>query len=641
MQVSFLLSLFREDIVRALLWTLVHSLWQGLALAILTGLVILFTRRTTPVWRYNILLGLLCLFIAGAGATFFLEFAAPVATIGAVSDNGAAFYTGVADTPVAGALYAGGGQSWGERLTVFFNQQANIIVAVWFIVLAIRLMKLLTDMWTVQRLRYHRTSAPSAYWSGRVAELAQRIGIKRAVQILESSAVKAPMMAGVLKPVILTPLGLLAQLPPQEVEAILLHELAHIRRKDYLTNLLQCFAEVLFFFNPAVLWISSLIREERENCCDDIAVGETHSKKDLINALVSFQEYGHSQYTLAFAGRKNHLLRRVKRIVHRDDKTLDVREKFFLLVCLFITAGLTLAYARQTPAPVKTAKVEMIWQAPPVEDVPATDQLRPEKPGQMEKPVKVGMRDGLKPGEPLKTMQAVADTMKKPATGKDTMAGEKEREWDRMLDQQRTKLEEQQQRLNEERAKLAERERELELEQAQLKLKYIQAKMDTLPLLAQRELSKLRMAQSLAKLNRMNRQQEEMVARSQQLLKENELRMEGVARLQSQRLLDNQQRLNRNQERLLLSAELARRSMDSRDKIIKPILERLVDKGLVTQVDEVSFSLDNKELIVNGKEQPREVFESFRSEFLHSSEDYIKYSKHGGSESSSINRHKD
>ena len=72
MRVTFLLSLFREDIVRALFWTLVHSLWQGLALAILTGLVILFTRRSAPVLRYTMLLGLLCLFIAGVGITFCL-----------------------------------------------------------------------------------------------------------------------------------------------------------------------------------------------------------------------------------------------------------------------------------------------------------------------------------------------------------------------------------------------------------------------------------------------------------------------------------------------------------------------------------------------------------------------------------------
>jgi len=91
------------------------------------------------------------------------------------------------------------------------------------------------------------------------------------------------MVIGLVKPAILVPLGLLSNLPPGQVEAVLLHELAHIRRKDYLVNLLQSFAEAIFFFNPAVLWISSLIREERENCCYDIAIGGIKNKNKFIN----------------------------------------------------------------------------------------------------------------------------------------------------------------------------------------------------------------------------------------------------------------------------------------------------------------------------------------------------------------------
>ena len=109
--------------------------------------------------------------------------------------------------------------------------------------------------------------------------------------LLESAIVKVPVVIGLLKPVILLPLGLLSNLPPDQVEAVLLHELAHIRRKDYLVNLLQSFAEVVFFFNPALLWISSLMREERENCCDDVAISHIKNKKQFIHALVAFQEY--------------------------------------------------------------------------------------------------------------------------------------------------------------------------------------------------------------------------------------------------------------------------------------------------------------------------------------------------------------
>src|SRR5690349_2646394 len=128
MRVSFLFSLFREDIVRALFRTLVHSFWQVLALAILTGLVILLTRRSAPAWRYNILLSLLYLFIAAAGTTFFLELRVSVAASDAASGSGVIYYaTPPVDMPVASALYASTGQSWGERLTLFFDERANII----------------------------------------------------------------------------------------------------------------------------------------------------------------------------------------------------------------------------------------------------------------------------------------------------------------------------------------------------------------------------------------------------------------------------------------------------------------------------------------------------------------------------------
>ncbi|MDB5209278.1 MAG: hypothetical protein JWQ30_105, partial [Sediminibacterium sp.] len=127
-------------------------------------------------------------------------------------------------------------------------------------------------------------------------------------------------------------LGLLAHLPSDEIEAILLHELAHIKRRDYFINLLQSFVETIFFFNPALMWLSSMIREERENCCDDIAISITNSKTKFINALIAFQEYHFStpSYTVGFPGRKNQLLNRVKRIISDSNKTLNATEKSLL-----------------------------------------------------------------------------------------------------------------------------------------------------------------------------------------------------------------------------------------------------------------------------------------------------------------------
>jgi beta-lactamase regulating signal transducer with metallopeptidase domain len=108
----------------------------------------------------------------------------------------------------------------------------------------------------------------------------------------------------------------LTALPPSAIEAILVHELAHVGRRDYLINLMVSLIEVIFFFNPAVLWLASLIKAERENCCDDIVVAQTSNKTAYIRALVACQEYHLAvpAYAMALRGHKNHLLNRVTRM---------------------------------------------------------------------------------------------------------------------------------------------------------------------------------------------------------------------------------------------------------------------------------------------------------------------------------------
>jgi hypothetical protein len=117
------------------------------------------------------------------------------------------------------------------------------------------------------------------------------------------------------------------------VEAVLLHELAHIRRHDYIVNFLQTVAETVFFFNPGLLWISALLRDERENCCDDIALAQTKNKREFIDALISFKEYSlyGANYAVAFPGKKNQLLQRVSRILGNKNKTVTSGERAFLI----------------------------------------------------------------------------------------------------------------------------------------------------------------------------------------------------------------------------------------------------------------------------------------------------------------------
>jgi beta-lactamase regulating signal transducer with metallopeptidase domain len=496
----------------------------------------------------------------------------------------------------------------------YFNQQAELIVAVWMIFLFIRLVKLLVNLGNVQRLRYYRTSVVDEQWQERVRELALRIGIKRAVLLLQSALIPVPMMAGIFKPVILVPLGLLSQLPPQQVEAILLHELAHIRRKDYVINLLQSVAEIFFFFNPAVLWISSLIREERENCCDDIAIGETRSKKEFIHALVSFQEYRQSSsYALAFPGSKNQLLERVRRIVHQDNKRLNLREKLFLLVCVLITAGLTMAYARKAPAP----------DAPLVQSVKVGDRV-------------------------VRGISAVSADTSRPVRKDSTVAPEQKEEWERMTRMQQAALAEQQKRLEDAEMRLAVQQKELAAQQERLNDLYADALARAQDL---RDSVHGRGRNDVRKVELMREMQQERMLRVDRSMLESQARQEEVilrkAKLELEKqqvtakltLRKEQREMEASQWKLAHTALLHDESARRRNKYIDPIIEMLLDTKLIASTEELSFSLDKDGFTVNGQRQPDEIFKTFREAFIQDPLDYIRYSKKGKMESTTISKH--
>jgi len=127
--------------------------------------------------------------------------------------------------------------------------------------------------WVItQRMARQDTHAPAAPWREALAHALRRVRLSRPVRMLASARVDVPMVIGLWRPLILVPAGALTGLTPAQLEAILAHELAHIRRHDYLVNLLQSLVETLLFYHPAVWWLSHRIRVEREHCADDLAV---------------------------------------------------------------------------------------------------------------------------------------------------------------------------------------------------------------------------------------------------------------------------------------------------------------------------------------------------------------------------------
>ncbi|MDX5482246.1 MAG: M48 family metalloprotease, partial [Hymenobacteraceae bacterium] len=169
-----------------------------------------------------------------------------------------------------------------------------------------------------QRLRHYKAVPLGEKWQQRLHSLSQTIGIPQAVRLVESRVVRVPMTIGFAKPVILLPIGAVAGLPQAQVEAILAHELAHILRRDYLVNLLQSVVEILFFYHPAVWWMSGVLRAEREHCCDDIAVSICGDSLTYARALTELEAMRLPQapaMAMALSGNRGSLVSRIKRLV--------------------------------------------------------------------------------------------------------------------------------------------------------------------------------------------------------------------------------------------------------------------------------------------------------------------------------------
>lgn len=335
-----------NSMIHAISWTLVHSLWIGLAAALLAGLTIVFTRNSTSAIRYNLLAAWSVLFLLTIGFVFYYELETP-------KPLGELHSSIRKDLPVADSFSSPAGDLPAETasplsvVSEFISNHASWIVFAWFLVFLFKCFRMTGALRRVYRMRNYQTVSPPEMWQQRLSELQELLRIKRAVKLLESRLVSVPSVSGFFKPVILVPVGLLNNIPQDQVEAILLHELAHIRRSDYAVNLMQTVMEILFFFNPGILWISSLLKDEREHCCDDLAIGVTNNKKEFVNALISFQEYhlNKQAFALQFGDRKMKLAERAKRILFNNNKKLNTREKYFLSFCVLITAVLFLVVA--------------------------------------------------------------------------------------------------------------------------------------------------------------------------------------------------------------------------------------------------------------------------------------------------------
>lgn len=337
MNAQFLNQWFTDQSIHAICWTLIHSVWIGLIASVLAGIIIATTRKSSPLLRYRLLCSVLILFVIATAVTLNNELEPQAVKTSAQTGSD----TILVSQP-SGAELTVPETSMIGNLINFLNRESQWIFAVWLICFALKSAQLISNMFYIRRVRHHKTHPIAEEWKIKVENLSIQLGIRRKVALLQSELVKVPVTIGFLKPVILLPVGMVFQLATGQVDTILLHELAHIYRRDYLVNILQSIVEAIFFFNPAILWISALIREEREACCDDIVLENVTQKGNYLEALMAFQEHNSvpsGGLALALSLRKPQLMNRLRRMVNKENQRLTMFEMSVLLVgMLFLSA---------------------------------------------------------------------------------------------------------------------------------------------------------------------------------------------------------------------------------------------------------------------------------------------------------------
>jgi beta-lactamase regulating signal transducer with metallopeptidase domain len=323
-------TLLDKPIFQALGWTLIHFIWQGCVIALLYAVASLLLRKFSANVRY-----------AAACAAMLLMFVAPVVTMivvrssidgstpmainsesestlapqdSALSTQDSSLFS---QSPIAQINDAPEPQS----LKLWVKEKLPHIIpwflALWFTGVIFLTLRFAGGLITVNRLKRQEICANSSLLELQemLSKLASKLRVSRPVKLCRSALVEVPTVIGWLRPVILLPATALTGLTPTQLEALLAHELAHIRRYDYLVNLLQTTIETLFFYHPLVWWVSAQVRQEREHCCDDLAVAACGDVLTYARALTTLEQLRRSEPQLAVAASGGSLLVRIQRLV--------------------------------------------------------------------------------------------------------------------------------------------------------------------------------------------------------------------------------------------------------------------------------------------------------------------------------------
>jgi GWxTD domain-containing protein len=363
-------------------WTLLHFLWQGALIAIILACVLALLSRQSAQPRYLASCAALVLMAILPLITF--------ASIVAAEHSGA--NTFLISIPLSISVIGHGIATPPEplpyRIAAALDRSMPTVLAVWLAGVVLLFVRLGIGLITAQRMVSAVTQPPPRDLLQVFHRIARRIEVTGPIRLLHSALVQVPTVIGWLRPVVLIPLGCLSGLSPNQVEAILAHELAHIRRRDYLVSVLQSIVEALLFYHPAVWWVSRHIRREREHCCDDLAVQYTGDAFSYARALSLLEENRSALPTIALGANGGILTMRIKRLLGCKESAAAPQLVALTLLGIVITATCvcitTAARAQNAPKAASAAEplvVEVPAHAPSLQaanETPRSPAMAPQ-----------------------------------------------------------------------------------------------------------------------------------------------------------------------------------------------------------------------------------------------------------------------
>lgn len=368
------LAHFKIDayLLSALGWSLLHLLWQGTILAIALSFFLQVARTCSSQFRY-----------LASCATFVLMVLCPVATFVDLTGNVGA----PSSTPALALQVHAHSSLWKSTSSSLFssfiaaaNREIPWILVLWVTGVLIFLSPLIIGSIAAQRLKTASQIPVPDSLQVIAKRLRKQLNISQRFQLFASSAVTSPSVIGWIRPVILLPLANLSGLSPEHMEAMLAHELAHIRRHDYLFNTIQTVIEALLFYHPAVWWVSKQIRREREHCCDDIAVIASGSPLIYAKALSLLEEQRSSvQPQPILSANGGQLAMRIKRLLTQKQSTIASRATTFSLISIgMLTLCALFLFSNAATSSVKAESAQAASQTSPAIVSFTKSQKRPD-----------------------------------------------------------------------------------------------------------------------------------------------------------------------------------------------------------------------------------------------------------------------